>query len=171
MWFQLTHLLRGVTVYNLVSDCSSVHFNSHTSCEVWQNSFVSNEKYQKNFNSHTSCEVWQTADIMSLHMAVISTHTPLARCDMDNAISEIDNYNFNSHTSCEVWLTLTLSVLDILNFNSHTSCEVWRTTNPLKKRSEYHFNSHTSCEVWQSSDNSTCFRSAFQLTHLLRGVT
>ena len=56
-----------------------------------------------NISTHTPLARCDLDRIQRLRpVYAISTHTPLARCDMDNAISEIDNYNFNSHTSCEV---------------------------------------------------------------------
>ena len=54
------------------------------------------------FYSHTSCEVRLAVAPVRLPSAVISTHTPHARCDISSHVSASLSADFYSHTSCEV---------------------------------------------------------------------
>ena len=98
----------------------------------------------------------------------ISTHAPLARCDVSTAGRESPIPYFNSRTSCEVRpesdsepsctgisTHAPLARCDFLyfsapvtrtHFNSRTSCEV-RPYRFYRRKLRFHFNSRTSCEV------------------------
>ena len=80
--FLLTHLLRGATVWLLISSGL---------CD---------------FYSRTSCEVRREPVSGSGGSGAISTHAPLARCDCAARIVFIVIKNFYSRTSCEVRLFL-----------------------------------------------------------------
>ena len=61
------------------------NFNSRTSCEVrldgWQY-----DHSLTDFNSRTSCEVRRLANRKNARWAFISTHAPLARCDLPTLV-------------------------------------------------------------------------------------
>ena len=120
--FQLTHLLRGATV-------------SLPSCPIC-----------RYFNSRTSCEV-RRARLGFLRDGGISTHAPLARCDVDTSLED-HIYDISTHAPlarCD------LRFLDCsfagIHFNSRTSCEVRRSRDCPAGQSPANFNSRTSCEV------------------------
>ena len=122
--FQLTHLLRGATGPSGRSPAQTRHFNSRTSCEVRRGAIFA----RRNPN--------------------ISTHAPLARCDIQGL--EAQGYtvkgDFNSRTSCEVRPHAMQAKSTPNNFNSRTSCEV-RPPQQLENPVHANFNSRTSCEV------------------------
>ena len=121
--FQLTHLLRGAT--NFVRNLPMVSdFNSRTSCEVRQNRTPEGHD-RENFNSRTSCEVRQVKRVEYDPETGISTHAPLARCDLPVSGVTLDPDNFNSRTSCEVRPGHKPDYRQhLFDFNSRTSCEV-----------------------------------------------
>ena len=123
--FQLTHLLRGATYAGYGFAILLKDFNSRTSCEVRPfavDLFVPGS----NFNSRTSCEVrpkhccdptrhtrfqlthlLRGATSLTLQLGItvrISTHAPLARCDVMATVARGVHCDFNSRTSCEVRL-------------------------------------------------------------------
>ena len=79
---------------------------------------------------------------------VISTHTPLARRDKQQANWRLRAFYFYSHASCEAWQSV---------WNKEIIC--------------IHFYSHASCEAWRLHFGTTLNQSIFLLTRLLRGVT
>ena len=79
--FQLTHLLRGATLGTAAPLANLTYFNSRTSCEVRHKILFIGDSFL-DFNSRTSCEVRQTAIENMLTVSSISTHAPLARCDV-----------------------------------------------------------------------------------------
>ncbi len=81
--FQLTHLLRGAT-HGRHSHGPAFYFNSRTSCEVRQRMQQTAQGVQ-NFNSRTSCEVRHKVLTGKSEPQKISTHAPLARCDVQLA--------------------------------------------------------------------------------------
>ena len=192
-----------------------IHFNSRTSCEVRHDPRVQNAIPLTDFNSRTSCEVrhksaahkrrarkFQLTHLLrgatssfrySLCSYFISTHAPLARCDLMPFLRARARIDFNSRTSCEVRRTAYSSFPHYIDFNSRTSCEVRQRFN-FVHRGELYFNSRTSCEVRRSvqtrefvhnyiSTHAPLARcdgrgtitpagaAPFQLTHLLRGAT
>ena len=191
-----------------------IHFNSRTSCEVRHDPRVQNAIPLTDFNSRTSCEVrhksaahkrrarkFQLTHLLrgatssfrySLCSYFISTHAPLARCDLMPFLRARARIDFNSRTSCEVRRTAYSSFPHYIDFNSRTSCEVRQRFN-FVHRGELYFNSRTSCEVRLAqcvdhidppdfNSRTSCevrlWRPAvpgrsglFQLTHLLRGAT
>ena len=81
--FQLTHLLRGATGQTAArADRPTVDFNSRTSCEV-RPVPVPALSCTSDFNSRTSCEVRRKREHSIADRETISTHAPLARCDMN----------------------------------------------------------------------------------------
>ncbi len=78
----------------------------------------------------------------------ISTHTPLAGCDVVTHTANTRIINFNSHTPCGVRLSLFQRVSGFNDFNSHTPCGVRHEDSQLDRR-----------------------HGIFQLTHPLRGAT
>ena len=101
--FQLTHLLRGATTLPRCSICGnlisthaplarcdtvlsqliplSIDFNSRTSCEVRLHA-ARGCAATRHFNSRTSCEVRRAGSRGQWRRTAISTHAPLARCDI-----------------------------------------------------------------------------------------
>ena len=101
-------------------------FNSHASCEArlgqWYRHYIE-LKFQltrllrgathikplqtwwANFNSHASCEARLSFYIAAFQQPLISTHTPLARRDLDEKTLTVRQNHFNSHASCEARLT------------------------------------------------------------------
>ena len=61
------------------------YFNSRTSCEVRRTKFPP-ELIDDNFNSRTSCEVRRAIPHQAAPPPEISTHAPLARCDVNSFI-------------------------------------------------------------------------------------
>ena len=82
--FLLTHLLRGVTAFEMNVSTASEFLLTHLLRGVtrWDLSYRIS---QLNFYSHTSCEVWQLLFLKQRLFEFISTHTPLARCDIRQA--------------------------------------------------------------------------------------
>ena len=146
------------------------------------------------FNSRTSCEVRRALNIAGGIGIWISTHAPLARCDIiDNRHTSNDfkfqlthllrgatrmgDYlrthmgNFNSRTSCEVRLPRHGYCNFVLNFNSRTSCEVRRVCVPVQPVLSLFQLTH----LLRGATRLLCYtrhiKSRFQLTHLLRGAT
>ncbi len=122
----------------------------------------------------------------------ISTHTPLARCGIDNQKIWDAIENFNSHTPREVWpfspqlvqplmsfqlthpsrgvaVTNSAFCVSADDFNSHTPREVWLRRS-ASQRCFPNFNSHTPREVWPLRIFSSPTIGIFQLTHPSRGV-
>ena len=100
----------------------------------------------------------------------ISTHAPLARCDIVNEWFRDQNLNFYSRTSCEVRLTLAIFIDMHLNFYSRTSCEVRRL--PLNARNV--MNTFLLTHLLRGATSNakrTNLIDRFLLTHLLRGAT
>ncbi len=175
----------------MIVTSEKIHFYSHTSREVWQSSFqclttapkfllthlsrgvttaVSSEKVFTIISTHTPLARCDCFYLRNSYIWTISTHTPLARCD-----GNVINWNqpfvdFYSHTSREVWLGYRLHEKLQANFYSHTSREVWRTGNKKSIRRHY-FYSHTSREVWLGGTVAFLQFNLFLLTHLSRGVT
>ena len=151
VWFQSTHLIRGVTAVFKLFKSTLVYFNPHTSYEVWHEA------------------------LLDFAISVgISIHTPHTRCDYfypDYLRQPLAN--FNPHTSYEVWPGRTRAAIlfqiggfqsthlirgvtrDVCwirrppagYFNPHTSYEVWPIKSWKRLRVLY-FNPHTSYEVW-----------------------
>ena len=114
---------------------------------------------QRHFNSRTSCEVRRKRDIFSFR-ACISTHAPLARCDLPPSQEYHQQGYFNSRTSCEVRLQILSVIPNICSFQlTHllrgatiSATLFFRTcsfqlTHLLRGATNSDFNSRTSCEV------------------------
>ena len=101
----------------------------------------------------------------------ISTHAPLARCDSRLAGDHRQNGYFNSRTSCEVRQRRHHQGAEPADFNSRTSCEVRLVADDLSDGGLVDFNSRTSCEVRPPAVTRVPSAGLFQLTHLLRGAT
>ena len=161
---------------------------------MWQLSFRACRR-SENFYSHTSCEVWHKLSQLYYYTFEISTHTPLARCDLGGFAKCVRINIISTHTPlarcdffsialvelAKVWFLLTHLLRGVTNglsdsfeafyhFYSHTSCEVWQRRWNLMNF-DTNFYSHTSCEVWHSCLSSLLYLQQFLLTHLLRGVT
>ena len=195
MWwatkFQLTHLLRGAThsLFHLLQ--APIYFNSRTSCEVRLVN-LSSFYYALNFNSRTSCEV-RLASSAALSNTVdfnsrtscevrlrppaaaprppISTHAPLARCDIDAPETAGRQQLISTHAPlarCDR-AGRRRGRLDVIS----THAPLARCDNSRRKtNSRYnHFNSRTSCEVRHFHHEMLDAILEFQLTHLLRGAT
>ena len=102
---------------------------------------------QRHFNSRTSCEMRRKRDIFSFR-ACISTHAPLARCDLPPSQEYHQQGYFNSRTSCEVRLQILSVIPNICSF---------QLTHLLR-----------GATISATLFFRTC---SFQLTHLLRGAT
>ena len=76
----------------------------------------------------------------------ISTHAPLARCDLSVCSMHLTLLYFNSRTSCEVRPCCSAGFRLPRHFNSRTSCEV-RLAPENSAEKAINFNSRTSCEV------------------------
>ena len=121
--FLPTHLLRGATV---------IYGNFHCAIQY--------------FYSRTSCEVRQIMDEIGKEMNCISTHAPLARCDLFPPAVRAGSLHFYSRTSCEVRLNISPIFISFLHFYSRTSCEVrHRQLWPVNQPGNFY--SRTSCEV------------------------
>ena len=100
MSFQLTHLLRGAT-FSRKTFVICINFNSRTSCEVRRLAEYCAGRVC-HFNSRTSCEVRRQQFHYADRRQPISTHAPLARCDLWRVQLLHRRQHFNSRTSCEV---------------------------------------------------------------------
>ena len=90
------------------------------------------------------CDVMQNSEIISLF---ISTHAPLARCDYGEKQGFLF-YNISTHAPLARCDYVTATGINInIYFYSRTSCEVRRPncTNLLRARKNFY--SRTSCEV------------------------
>ena len=124
-----------------------------------------------NFYSHTSREVWRKSGGIRKMRENISTHTPLARCDVATMLLSVCSYNFYSHTSREVWLP-SLSLLCALKFiSTHTPLARCDESGNSSIKFFQNFYSHTSREVWPIDYSNLSPELQFLLTHLSRGVT
>ena len=121
--FQLTHLLRGATVWQSRFLAGYSHFNSRTSCEV-RLTLQPEVQLPIRISTHAPLARCDMLDTTKTEMLIISTHAPLARCDAKDGYimcaigisthaplarcdAEVDSmpttlYDFNSRTSCEV---------------------------------------------------------------------
>ena len=152
-----------------VKPISSTCFNSRTSCEV-RRIRPGVQLLAPGFNSRTSCEVRHVRAKRPLAQSLVSTHTPLARCDdtgmhdnnIDSDISthaplaRCDNTGGDDDDKPPISTHAPLARCDSAaflsaagigqNFNSRTSCEV-RPEVMGMPTTLYDFNSRTSCEV------------------------
>ena len=78
------------------------NFYSRTSCEVRLAVERCDNTATDNFYSRTSCEVRRVAVTPTLGTSEISTHAPLARCDVSVFVGALNYAHFYSRTSCEV---------------------------------------------------------------------
>ena len=144
--FQLTHLLRGATIFGdkyMCDWCISTHAPL-ARCDVGRVSAL--QSYM--ISTHAPLARCDGLILRRTYPQLISTHAPLARCDC--CPKSITCWpDFNSRTSCEVRLTAHSSIV---------SCAA-------------DFNSRTSCEVRPNLWSAPRFHAEFQLTHLLRGAT
>ena len=147
MKFLLTHLLRGAT--------SLKH---------------GYPKMVKNFYSRTSCEVQRSIQINIAVIMSISTHAPLARCNLFVVLTQVLFGNFYSRTSCEVQRNKAGTFKNFCNFYSRTSCEVQPFLHDLYV-SWYKF---LLTHLLRGATTFNGFKrdfAVFLLTHLLRGAT
>ena len=135
-----------------------VNFNSRTSCEVRHGYPVVPRFYLRHFNSRTSCEVRLALQGDHPHKRAISTHAPLARCDIQGL--EAQGYtvkgDFNSRTSCEVRLDDRIDTMDIFHISTHAPlarCDLHQTPAAFRVSD---FNSRTSCEVRPHAMQAKC---------------
>ena len=145
--FQLTRLMRGVTV-KLAYDIIAVrHFNSHASCEAWPLA-QSCAFTLCNFNSHASCEAWHKKSLFRQ-----------------------EDFYFNSHASCEAWHieTKTAATENKFQLTRLMRGVTFTRMNPLFplafQLTRLMRGVTTKCpECWNREMK-------FQLTRLMRGVT
>ena len=103
----------------------------------------------------------------------ISTHTPLAGCDILSLRFEFYVLsNFNSHTPYRVWLRKPglAKALEQFQF-PHSLRSVTFPKLQYHVDNHFHFNSHTPYEVWLRTISAVDVFLRFQPTHPLRGVT
>ena len=149
--FLLTHLMRGATNSAILLSNVSIHFYSHTSCEVQRMENQELTLSRINFYSHTSCEVqhlFNTVSIASMYFyshtscevqrffylqifynIYISTHTPHARCNKIRCklCKTIIISTHTPHARCNKIQTKHWYIY--ADFYSHTSCEVQPNTS------------------------------------------
>ena len=108
------------------------NFNSRTSCEVRRCSGRRFRAGRPYFNSRTSCEVRPVHLVQRPGLlVVISTHAPLARCDVVSFSSSTLYCKFQlTHLLRGATVTFAAMCYPPKNFNSRTSCEVRRTAVP-----------------------------------------
>ena len=142
---------------------SPQNFYSHASCEArpyhGYQSFAPGDFY-----SHASCEARPRSCssavmvrqflltrllrgatpllFISCHGPPISTHTPLARRDLDSLSKKSVWYNFYSHASCEARQSPSWSDIVANNFYSHASCEA-RPALPTDTTTALNISTHT----------------------------
>ena len=143
--FQLTHLLRGATGVELEGE-QWLNFNSRTSCEVRLRLRQILLKRQ-NFNSRTSCEVRLFVQFDAGTIQYISTHAPLARCDLPR-------YLF----------------CNLQGISTHAPLARCDSFTRFAKASQSFQLTHLLRGATIKS-HCCCVRLIFQLTHLLRGAT
>ena len=168
--FQLTHLLRGATRQPAEGGGTGKNFNSRTSCEV----------RRTNLPTRTNAIRFQLTHLLrgatgsgnaEIHVGDISTHAPLARCDLPVRIRyPVIPSHFNSRTSCEVRHAAHSDALQMLDFNSRTSCEV-RHVGRRWNNDEREFQLTHLLRGATARTQTRCKAPLFQLTHLLRGAT
>ena len=121
--FLLTHLLRGATHQARQAWRLLTHFYSRTSCEVRHQLLIIRLRTLLFLLTHLlRGATFAVMDILA--WPKISTHAPLARCDIRNTAGTDNTQNFYSRTSCEVRLKFLDVVFNIAHFYSRTSCEV-----------------------------------------------
>ena len=146
--FQLTHLLRGATESTAEGRTGSGFQLTHLlrGATLIFDAFI---PAKLNFNSRTSCEVRHNAAAGTDLTAAISTHAPLARCDI---------FPFSSFTSTHLF--------QLTHLLRGATCAGSCLANAIR-----YFNSRTSCEVRLQHFSGRFPVTQFQLTHLLRGAT
>ena len=77
----------------------------------------------KNISTHTPLARRDVNVIYEIAKRLISTHTPLARRDESNIQRLGGVRHFYSHASCEARLIVLLETLRTIDFYSHASCE------------------------------------------------
>ena len=147
--FQLTHLLRGATCPNVNLDGYAKFQLTHLLRGATSGPNDYEQEYN-NFNSRTSCEV-RLCLAANFMRRVISTHAPLARCDI----------GFSNVPSPRLQFQLT-HLLRGATFLMHYAqrLEGFQLTHLLRGATasvvlhllaQYDFNSRTSCEVRQET--------------------
>ena len=166
--FQLTHLLRGATHTANRPSRHRFDFNSRTSCEVRHNR-VKNSGQLVKFQLTHLLRGATIAHFLTPLQLTISTHAPLARCDVTGTTG-CTVYRFQLTHLLRGATHPSYLRLPPRYFNSRTSCEVRLPTDQGFAGSA-DFNSRTSCEVRRNRPRLWRGQSIFQLTHLLRGAT
>ena len=99
--FLLTHLMRGVTTFFVLTAKSTVFLLTHLMRGVTT---------QKR--------------ILTINLQFLLTHL-MRGVTIAMRLPDYDGGDFYSHTSCEVWLFEFPFCINNYDFYSHTSCEVW----------------------------------------------
>ena len=101
----------------------------------------------------------------------ISTHTPHARRDKREMVSEKQLWDFYSHASCEAWPTTAASAVAAGIISTHTPHARRDQSITITLHLLSHFYSHASCEAWPTLPSVYPMPILFLLTRLMRGVT
>ena len=101
----------------------------------------------QNFYSHASHEARLYGINGNSRIFTISTHTPLARRDLNREIYAQGTENFYSHASCEARLYCICNTIYIRSISTHTPL-ARRDLCPASAQSHLlYFYSHASCEA------------------------
>ena len=98
-------------------------FYSRTSCEV-RLAVKRQDKPKQPISTHAPLARCDLVKSLMLSVPTISTHAPLARCDKSYSLTIDCGINFYSRTSCEVRLKRGCNINELQDFYSRTSCEV-----------------------------------------------
>ena len=150
--FQLTRLMRGVTMIGGHSGGTVTHFNSHASCEAWP----VEKQMQQTATRFQLTRLMRGVTQKTMKIAreqQISTHTPHARRDRRRLCQGMGTKDFNSHASCEAWLGRTRKLVLHIRFQL---TRLMRGVTEKFTQVEFgnsNFNSHASCEAWPQTGN------------------
>ena len=117
--FLLTRPMRGATLIADWLESVRNNFYSHASCEARHAAELIPFFYE-DFYSHASCEA---RPAMPRHLSPldgISTHTPLARRDLETRRKLRAVTDFYSHASCEARLPIPERIFTELLISTHT---------------------------------------------------
>ena len=116
--FLLTHLLRGATSLTIEQVTKFLNFYSRTSCEVQRKETMTREQELLFLLTHLLRGATKFYKRHYLE-CYISTHVPLARCNLCDLICIQRKQNFYSRTSCEVQLIYKQRLHEVLQISTH----------------------------------------------------
>ncbi len=131
------------------------------------------EKYNtdiQNFYSHTPCGV-QPDFGFDISEDKISTHTPLAGCNLTSGQIGALHWHFYSHTPCGVQHIMASNCLPVQAISTHTPLAGCNARTRAPAIAIANFYSHTPCGVQPMRSTYIRFHCKFLLTHPLRGAT